>query len=207
MTLTSCSSSSTFAQHHLNMILQRILDWREMDLRWGWGNLNSGFVRNLGVCWISKSDPITLPETNTSPLKIGRAPKDTWSPPHVKLSRRTLAKISDDPWKNRMASESSHPKWNLLWKTVNIFTLSKKNTVLTLLNRKGQRAKSAIHPVVEVTHSLQGTIICMGRRGGMKSPKSPLKIPKITVPLWLVMKSSGITNHMQDLLPWGFSVC
>ena len=27
-------------------------------------------------------------------------------------------------------------------------------------------------------HSIRGTIICMGRRGGMKSPKSPLNIPK-----------------------------
>ena len=29
-------------------------------------------------------------------------------------------------------------------------------------------------------HSIRGTIICMGRRGGMKSPKSPLNIPKTT---------------------------
>ena len=27
-------------------------------------------------------------------------------------------------------------------------------------------------------HSIRGTIICMGRHGGMKSPKSPLNIPK-----------------------------
>ena len=31
-----------------------------------------------------------------------------------------------------------------------------------------------IHPVVEVTPFTSGTIICMGRRGGMKSRKSPL---------------------------------
>ena len=47
--------------------------------------------------------------------------------------------------------------------------------------------QQAVCPIMHYTqslkspHALRGTIICMGRSGGMKSPKSPLNIPKTTV--------------------------